>query len=223
MAAVVAPASRWGLLNALVTVLLIVACGPQQAGVQVHVSVAPASPTATQGVAAPEATLAPNSCSYKELSPDPSCTPGATSPAVTQDTNASRTSPAATICTAGYARKVRPPFTYTEPIKKEALAAYGDVAPPAAYELDHLIPLELGGSPTSRRNLWPEPWEHDRAHPAGFMPAGEGAQTKDKVETELNRRVCSAAGSPIHMTLAEAQKLIAADWHGLAVSYGFAT
>jgi hypothetical protein len=39
-----------------------------------------------------------------------------------------------------------------------------------AYELDHLIPLELGGS-NDLRNLWPQPfegeWNAHKAQPFG--------------------------------------------------------
>ena len=45
-------------------------------------------------------------------------------------------------------------------------------------EEDHLIPLELGGSPKSVRNLWPE-------YDGGHIP-----NPKDKVENALKRAVC---------------------------------
>ena len=55
--------------------------------------------------------------------PDPRCTPGAVSPAVTQANISS------TICRRGYTEKVRPPESVTEPEKKASLAAYGDTEP----------------------------------------------------------------------------------------------
>ena len=44
------------------------------------------------------------------------------------------------------------------------------------YELDHLIPLELGGS-NDARNLWPEPWQD--------------ARVKDRAENRAHRDVCA--------------------------------
>lgn len=69
--------------------------------------------------------------------------------------------------------------------------------PVGAYELDHLIPLELGGS-EAIENLWPQAV---RPAPApGFME-------KDKVENYLHSQVCGG-----RMTLAEAQRRIATNW-----------
>ena len=59
-------------------------------------------------------------------------------------------------------------------------------------ELDHLVPLELGGS-NDITNLWPE---------VGKLP-----NTKDEVEYTLNRAVCDG-----QVTLAAAQLAIATDW-----------
>ena len=49
------------------------------------------------------------------------------------------------------------PEDYTENLKRDQMAEYADTNPISDYEEDHLIPLELGGSPTSPLNLWPEP------------------------------------------------------------------
>src|SRR5437763_599327 len=75
--------------------------------------------------------------------PDARCTPGARDPRVTQ-ANIGRT-----ICRAGYTKTVRPPTSYTEPLKLRQLDQYGYYAGHrvSSYEEDHLIPLELGGSP----------------------------------------------------------------------------
>ena len=55
-------------------------------------------------------------------------------------------------------RQSRPPTSYTNALKKQQLAAwhYPDQNP-SHYEEDHLISLELGGAPWSKKNLWPEP------------------------------------------------------------------
>jgi len=129
-------------------------------------------------------------CSSTNGLPDARCTPGATDPRVTQANIAS------TICVSGYTAKVRPPTSVTTPIKRKQLAAYGDRGPLSQYELDHLIPLELGGAPRSVANLWPEPWTGD-----------DGARTKDVVENALHRAVCSGT-----MALAVAQRAIAVNW-----------
>jgi hypothetical protein len=85
----------------------------------------------------------------------------------------------------------------TEPIKRERMGAYGLQGQPlSTTELDHLIPLELGGAPADVANLWPEPW------------TGEpNAHEKDAVENYLHAQVCRGT-----VTLAEAQRMIATDW-----------
>lgn len=124
--------------------------------------------------------------------PDASCTPGGVNPDVTPDTLAS------TICTSGYAQRIRPPTSYTRPLELQLLTAYGAPpgASPADYELDHLISLELGGAPRDPANLWPEPYAGDA-----------NARQKDVVENYLHRQVCDG-----DMPLGEAQRLIATDW-----------
>lgn len=123
--------------------------------------------------------------------PDPACTPGAVDPRVTQATVVQ------TICTSGWATSVRPPESVTEPIKRDEMRAYGLAGQRLAdYELDHLVPLELGGAPADLANLWPEPWNG---------PAN--AHEKDAVENFLHQRVCSGA-----MALADAQHAIATNW-----------
>src|SRR4051812_35684000 len=58
-------------------------------------------------------------CQVNDGLPDPSCTPGAIDPRVTQDTIG------ATICVSGYTRTVRPSTGITDRIKREQYAAYG--------------------------------------------------------------------------------------------------
>lgn len=110
---------------------------------------------------------------------------------------------ATTICRpGGYSAEVRPPEALTEPFKYVALAAYGDSGPPADYELDHLVPLGLGGA-SSTANLWPEPDDHPRP---GF------ANSKDVVELQLHDMVCAGMHGGRHLPLVTAQALIALDW-----------
>src|SRR5436305_1355892 len=76
---------------------------------------------------------------------DPELTPGEVFPGAT----------AAQVCVSGYAGSVR---NVTRDQYVAVYAAYGlpYPEPPGSYELDHLVPLELGGD-NSDRNLWPEP------------------------------------------------------------------
>lgn len=118
--------------------------------------------------------------------PDHSCTPGSIDPAVTQATIRS------TICRRGWTAKVRPPESQTEHAKfRVAYPAY-HLPGGAVSELDHLVPLELGGS-NDITNLWPE---------TGSVP-----NPKDKVENALSHAVCAGK-----VSLAAAQNAIASDW-----------
>lgn len=145
--------------------------------------------TASNDVVQPQP--APSSChaigSGLYERPDPSCTPGALNPAVTQATIYK------TICVAGWTDTVRPPESITEQEKAASIAAYGDTGSIGDYEYDHFVPLELGGASNDSRNLWPEPQE--------------SPNPKDAVENYLNRQVCDH-----EMTLAHAQAVIAANW-----------
>lgn len=130
--------------------------------------------------------------------PDPSCTPGATDSAVTQATIG------VTICQSGWTARVRPPEVWSERYKYGvAWPSYG--VPGAVHgELDHLVPLELGGAPADPRNLWPEP---------GPVP-----NAKDAVEHKLNEAVCWG-----RVTLAAAQQAIAANWTTAETKLGVST
>ena len=110
-----------------------------------------------------------------------SLTPGVLNPDVTQATIRG------TVCHTGWTRTVRPPVSYTNALKARGLRQYGLRGPPSRFQEDHLISLELGGDPTDPRNLWPEPYPR--------------ASAVDKLENDLNHRVC--AGS---ISLAQAQR-----------------
>jgi hypothetical protein len=108
---------------------------------------------------------------------------------------------ATTVCKSGWTATIRPTVTYTNKLKatqmagdyKSLVATFG--APAANYEEDHLISLQLGGSPTDPKNLWPQPY------------AGNNAHRKDVIETKLKTLICSGK-----ITLADAQKAIATNW-----------
>ena len=60
----------------------------------------------------------------------------------------------ATICVPGFATTVRPSTRYTQGIKQRLLRDAGlDPAAMSDYELDHIVPLALGGHPRKPSNL----------------------------------------------------------------------
>lgn len=185
---------------------------PPASGPSVPV-VSPAAPAGTPLVAAGTGwsaaglqgpVPAAGSCAYRVAAdgyylPDPSCTPGAVDPAVTA-ADLGRT-----ICRrGGYTSSVRPPESLTERFKRVAEDAYRDPAATSGTELDHLVPLGLGGA-SDTRNLWPEP---DQGRPAQFDPQDPfGINAKDGVEDRLHAAVCDGL-----VPLAAAQRAVAADW-----------
>jgi hypothetical protein len=101
----------------------------------------------------------------------------------------------AQICQPGYSQRVRSVLPST---KGAVYASYGISSHTAGqYEIDHLVPLEVGGNNT-RANLWPE------------VTPGYGE--KDSVENELHDAVCSGR---IPLKMAQAQ--IAHDWRHAGV------
>jgi hypothetical protein len=80
-------------------------------------------------------------------------------------------------------------------MRDRVYAEYGRKRGPGCCEVDHLIPLELGGS-NDIKNLWPEP---DEPRP--------GDAEKNQLENELHRLVCAGK-----LLLAEAQRCITANW-----------
>ncbi len=101
------------------------------------------------------------------------------------------------ICTPGYSARVRDvPWS----VKLDVYRAYGITRRSAGqYEIDHLIPLELGGS-NATANLWPELNDH----PRGYL------NSKDQLENRLHDLVCRGA-----IALGAAQHQIATDWVAL--------
>jgi hypothetical protein len=113
--------------------------------------------------------------------PDPRLAPGVINPAVTQ-ANIGKT-----ICVRGWTKTVRPPESYTTALKVAQMREYRLPGSTSNYQEDHLISLEMGGSPTDPRNLWPEPYPR--------------AAAVDKIENELNAKICSGK-----LTLAQARR-----------------
>jgi len=133
--------------------------------------------------------------------PDPTCTPGAINPLVSQGDIGT------TICKAGYTETIRPPDSITQKEKVASAAAYRYTGSLLTAEYDHLIPLELGGDPNDPSNLWVEPNDNPNANST--------SNTKDTLENKLNDLVCSG-----EITLAQAQRAIATDWVAALQTYG---
>ena len=107
---------------------------------------------------------------------------------------------AAQICVKGYSTNVRDVSTEE---KDRVYAEYGIAHHTTGqYEVDHRVPLELGGS-NDIKNLWPEP----------ALPT-PGFHQKDLLENKLHDLVCAGA-----MPLAVAQHAIASDWYGAYLQY----
>jgi hypothetical protein len=120
--------------------------------------------------------------------PDAKITPGATRPVTLQEL--------CSTSTRDY-RETMDPDAKREAYQRYGLAhqCEGYCSGPEGCEVDHLVPLELGGA-NDPRNLWPEPF-------AGAW----GAHSKDKLENTLHNMVCEG-----HLPLEQAQHEIATDW-----------
>ncbi len=115
--------------------------------------------------------------------PDKLCTPGDIFPNVA----------AAIVCVPGYTKTVRAVTTRDKVnIEREYNIVYNSKVD---QEIDHLVPLELGGN-NDYSNLWPE-----------FAVPLPGYHQKDVVENYLHRQVCAGK-----MSLLQAQVYIATNW-----------
>lgn len=118
------------------------------------------------------------------IRPDPAKTPGAV-----------LTTNAAKVCVPGYSKTVR---NTSAALKRRVYAAYGIKPNGQAYEIDHRLPLSLGGADVFA-NLWPE----TRAR-----SVHENAWRKDALEARVHELVCVRRT----MTLVEGQRLFLGDW-----------
>lgn len=117
-------------------------------------------------------------------------TPGAIDPAVTQANIDD------TVCRPGYSRSARPAYAITGPLKRRMMnTQYPDEAM-ADYELDHLIPISIGGAPLDRRDLWLQPRRGEA-----------NAEDKNVLAYVLWRLVCTH-----QVPLQTAQRDISRDW-----------
>jgi hypothetical protein len=91
----------------------------------------------------------------------------------------------------------------SEATKVAVCQSYGQMTgcPGHAYEIDHLVSIELGGAEDSA-NLWPQPAPDFRV--------------KDIVENKAHHAVCAG-----QITLQDAQQRIASDWYQFALDEGW--
>jgi hypothetical protein len=116
--------------------------------------------------------------------PDPTLTPGAV-----------RTTNVALICSTG-TRELR---TWSRERDDFILREYGlPPGPHPQYEIDHLIPLGIGGADEDK-NLW--------AEPRRSIEPQWNAEAKDRLEWRLRDLVCSG-----QLDVREAQRAISDDW-----------
>jgi hypothetical protein len=166
-----------GSLRPLEAILL-----PQEAPVEDNTQVAALL------AALPDTTLAKpqksKNCEVRGPLPDPECTPGSVFAAATPEV----------LCTPGYTKTVR---SVSSKLRQALFGAYGIPypQPQGSFELDHLVPLELGGD-NSTANLFPE-----------AATPNPGFKEKDLVENYLHQEVCAG-----RLPLAAAQKQIALNW-----------
>jgi len=118
---------------------------------------------------------------------EPSLRP-ALNPAVTQETIAS------TICVPGWTKTVRAGSGHARRLKMRLLGVIGrEEADRAGYQLDHVVPLTLGGDPHAEANTMLQPIA--------------AAYRKDRLERKLGCLVCTG-----QLSLDDAQRAIAHDW-----------
>lgn len=126
----------------------------------------------------------PREGAHGAVLPDRHRTPGAVFPSATR----------AAVCTVGYSARMR---HVTDTTRRAVFTQYGiPWAKRHSYEVDHLIPLELGGS-NRVANLWPEPEGSTR----------KGYPRKDQLENHLHALVCTGK-----VNLRTAQHAIATNW-----------
>jgi len=98
--------------------------------------------------------------------PDPQKSPGEADPDVTvQD-----------VCTPGYSKRVR---HVTEDTKRSVCASYGVTCTAQTYEVDHIIPLVIGGT-NNPANLFPQ----------SYQTCPYNAWVKDRLEKFMHSSVC---------------------------------
>lgn len=124
--------------------------------------------------------------------PDPALTPGAV-----------RTTDKGAVCGDRHTSQYR---HWSRARDDRILAEYGLPAGPRPdFEVDHLIPLDLGGSDEDS-NLWPQPRRS--------IEPEWNAERKDRLEWKLSDMVCNG-----QLDLVVAQDAIRTDWTGAYRKY----
>lgn len=114
---------------------------------------------------------------------------------------------AATICHAGWTKTVRPPLSYTNPLKARQLAMLNHPGwTMANTEEDHRLPLEMGGDPKAEHNLSPE-------FADAATPSRPVANHKDDAENAGRRAICDQH-RPLREVQAEFVRMWLAAWPG---------
>jgi hypothetical protein len=177
--------------SAVVLLLILSAAFACDTGPAVPSPLSPSPPDTLEPAAASPVASSTALPSPSGSLPNQSLTPGETFPGVT----------AQQVCVSGYAGRAR------NVLREQYVQVYASYGvpypePSGTYELDHLVPLELGGD-NSNRNLWPEA--------ASPVP---GFHQKDMLENYLHDAVCGG-----RMALADAQAGVASDWIALYRRY----
>jgi hypothetical protein len=99
-----------------------------------------------------------------------------------------------TICVPNWTRSVRPTTSYTNKYKKQFMQAQNlDWSVRKQYELDHIVPLAVGGAPKDPKNFLLQPVKE--------------ATAKDAMEVKYHKLVCSGK-----IGLKAAQACFLNDW-----------
>jgi hypothetical protein len=168
-------------------VALISACATVQAPVEERAEPPAAAQSRSAAASEPKAPRSP----FTEP-------PGVLFVDVTQDNIAT------TICVNGWTATVRPSTSYTQGVKRKLLREAGiDPAQAINYELDHFVPLALGGHPRSLDNLWLQSWDGDWS-----------AKVKDRLERKLQVMVCAG-----QIALSNARAAIQKNWKAAYLKY----
>ena len=166
--------------------LLAAACGSSGAPAHLIPPTSTASPQATALSVPTVTSTGPTAAPTPGELPDPRMTPGE-----------AQTTDLGLICTS----PIKVPRDVPISVKMQVFANYHiPWQNRALYEVDHLIPLELGGANTIA-NLWPE---------FGPIP-----NPKDRVEARLHALVCTGK-----VTIEAAQHAIATNWKEAQITYG---
>lgn len=108
--------------------------------------------------------------------------------------NVTQANIATTICVPNWTSTVRPTTSYTNKYKKQFMQAQGlDWSLRRQYELDHIVPLAVGGAPKDPKNFLLQPMKE--------------AAVKDVMEVKYHKLVCSGK-----IGLRAAQACFLNDW-----------